>query len=118
MNFNFNFLITIAFGYLRDYLQPKFESLAPFSDFLTTVFSFGEKTASVYTDNIPDNKAQMLALLESYCLTLASTFTVAMVRLIRSANLRAKLAAIFADAAMQLQPVSTASIAGEVAASV
>jgi hypothetical protein len=103
---NFNFLIDIAFDYLRRYLMPKFAALAPFSDFLSVVFNFGEKTADVYTDNDPNNKEQMLALLESNCVTLASTFTTALVKLIRNVNVRAKLAAIFADAARQLSPPS------------
>lgn len=106
---NFNFLIDIAFDYLRRYLMPKFAALAPFSDFLSVLFNFGEKTADVYTDNDPNNKEQMLALLESNCVTLASTFTIALVRLIRNANVRAKLAAIFADAARQLSPPSIAA---------
>jgi len=101
---NFNFLITIAFDYLRRYLQPKFEALAPFSDFLTVVFGFGEETARVHTDADPNNRAQMLALLETYSVTLASTLTVALVKLIRNITIRSKLAAIFADAARQLQP--------------
>jgi hypothetical protein len=103
---NFNFLVTIAFDYLRRYLQPKFEALAPFSDFLTVVFGFGEETVKLHTDNEPNNKAQMLALLENYAVTLASTLTVSLVKLIRNMNVRAKLAAIFADAAHQLNPPS------------
>lgn len=107
---NFTFLIDIAFEYLRRYLMPRFAQLAPFGNFLGLVFNFGEKTAEVFTDNLPNNKEQMLQLLEQECVPLASTFTASLVRLIKNAGIRAKLAAIFADAADQLAPPAAAQL--------
>lgn len=90
--------------------MPKFAQLAPFGEFLRLVFDFGEKTAEVYTDADPKNGPQLLSLLESNCVPLASTFTASLVRLIKNAGIRAKLAAIFADAADQLAPPAAAQL--------
>ena len=97
------FIIEIGFDYLRRHLLPRLQfSLPKFAAFIALIFTFGEDTIDVYTDENPNNKAQMETLFEGKCVELVSTFCASLVGIIKSPNIKGKIAAILRDTANQL----------------
>lgn len=96
-------LIEIGFDYLRRHLLSRLQySLPKFASFIALVFNFGEDTIDVYTDENPNNKAQMETLFEGKCVELVSAFCSSIISLVKSAGIRQKIAAILRDTANQL----------------
>lgn len=60
-------LLDFAFQQIRKQLLPRIDVLPGQKAFIEKAVEFGEKTKDVYTDNDPNNRAQMAALWEQEC---------------------------------------------------